>query len=110
MRRRGFVSVVTVGITAVVLAGVLFALSVPSVSAQEGLYQKGVHAYLKKDYRSAAKYLREYTDQKPDAAAYYLLGYANYKLKNGKEAEENFREAYLIDPGFTPKSIALKRR
>jgi TolA-binding protein len=108
MRRRGFVSVVTACITAVVFVGVLFALSVPSVSAQEGLYRKGLHAYLKKDYRNAAKYLREYTDQKPDAAAYYLLGYANYKLKNRKEAEENFREAYLLDPGFTPKSLAMK--
>ncbi|HTR44364.1 MAG TPA: tetratricopeptide repeat protein, partial [Thermodesulfovibrionales bacterium] len=103
MRRRGFVSVVTVCITVVVLVGVLCALYAPSVSAQEGLYQKGVHAYLKKDYKNAAKSLREYTDQKPDAAAYYLLGYANYKLKNEKEAEEYFREAYLIDPGFTPK-------
>jgi len=110
MRTRGFVSVVTVCITAAALVGVLLALSVPSVSAQEGLYQKGLHAYLKKDYRSAAKYLREYTDQKPDAAAYYLLGYANYKLKHDKEAEENFREAYLIDPGFTPTSLALKKR
>lgn len=110
MRTRGFVSVVTVSITAAAFVGVLLALPVRSVSAQEGLYQKGVHAYLKKNYRDAAKYLREYTDRTPDAAAYYLLGYANYKLKNGKESEENFRQAYLIDPGFTPKSLNLKKR
>ena len=110
MRRGYVVSVVSVCITAVALAGVLLALSAPSAYAQEELYQKGVQAYLKKDYKSAAKYLREFTDRKPDAAAYYLLGYANYKLKKDKEAEENFREAYLIDPGFTPKSIALKKR
>ena len=53
MRTRRFVSVVTVSITAVAFVGVLLALSVQSVSAQEGLYQKGVHAYLKKDYRNA---------------------------------------------------------
>ena len=86
MWTKGCVSVVAAWITVAVLA-----LSPPSVSAQEGLYEKGVHAYLKKDYKTAVKYLREYSDQKPDAAAYYLLGYANYKLKNEKEAVDTYR-------------------
>lgn len=75
------------------------------VFAQEETYDKALKAYLKKDFKTAAKHLREYVEKKPDAGAYYLLGYANYKLKHRKEAAENFREAYLIDPGFTPRGI-----
>jgi len=82
----------------------------PVLSAQEDLYDKALHAYHKKDFKATVKYLKEYVAQNPDAGAYYLLGYANYKLKNRKEASEYFREAYLIDPNFTPREIDFGKK
>jgi len=102
-----------------VLVAVLF--SVPALYAQDELFEKGRRAYLKKDYSTAVKYLSEYVAQKPDPEALYLLGYANYEVKRkgspkGKknfwgdtETAEYFREAYLIDPKVSAKSIDLKK-
>ena len=64
--------------------------------------RKGANAYAKKDYRTAVKYLREYVEKKPDAHAYYLLGYAYYKLKNHPESMRAFKEAYTLDPAVSP--------
>jgi TolA-binding protein len=85
-------------------------LAAPLLYAQEDLYEKALHAYHKKDFKVTVQYLKEYVARKPDAGAYYLLGYANYKLNNRKEAAEYFREAYLIDPNFTPREIDFKNR
>jgi tetratricopeptide (TPR) repeat protein len=70
--------------------------------AQELSYKKGTAAYAKKDYKTAAKYLREYVEKKPDAHAYYLLGYAYYKLKNHPESMRAFKEAYNLNPDVSP--------
>jgi tetratricopeptide (TPR) repeat protein len=59
-------------------------------------------AYHKKDFKKAILYLQEYVGQKPDPYAYYLLGYANYKLKNHAESAKYFREAYVLDPNISP--------
>lgn len=98
-----------------VLAAVAYFTCVSAVYAQEEFYGKAVQAYLKKDFKAAVKYLKEYVAQKPDASAYYLLGYSTYMaqkktakghpLKGDNEADEYFRQAYLIDPNFNPKSI-----
>ncbi|MGC2062831.1 MAG: tetratricopeptide repeat protein [Thermodesulfovibrionales bacterium] len=53
-------------------------------------------------YNEAVRHLRDYIAQKPDAAAYYMMGYALYKLKRFDEANENFRDAYLLNPMFSP--------
>jgi len=74
-----------------------------SLSAGEDTFTKGLAAYMKRDYRSAVAHLKEYVAYHPDAEAYYLLGYASYKIKQMKEAAEYFKESYLIDPNFTPK-------
>jgi len=72
------------------------------VPAQDFSYAKGLEAYEKKDYRTAVKYLGEYVKKKPDADAYYLLGYAYYKLNNHPESMRAFKEAYTLDPGVSP--------
>jgi hypothetical protein len=95
-------------------AGVLY--------AEEGLYEKGMSAYLKKDYKTAVKYMKEYVAEKPDAKGYYLLGYANYELKRktglsrgrkdfwgDTETAKYFREAYLINPDFSPGAAIFKK-
>ncbi len=76
-----------------------------SVFAQQSAYDKALDAYAKKEFKTAIEYLKEYTSEKPEAKAYYLLGYASYKLKNFKEAADYFSEAYLIDPEFDPTTI-----
>ncbi len=109
--------------TAVLFFAVLVAVifSVQVLYAQDELFEKGRRAYLKKDYSTAVKYLSDYVAQKPDAEALYLLGYANYevKRKGSRKGKENFwgdtetaryfKEAYLIDPKVSAKSIDMKK-
>lgn len=73
--------------------------------AQESPYDKAVKAYFKKDYKTAAKYFKEYVEKKPDPYAYYLLGYSLYELKKHPESVKYFREAYTIDPNISPLSV-----
>jgi len=89
--------------------GVRFILSIvviifiaASAFAQESSYNKALDAYAQKDFKNVVKYLTVYIEQKPDPYAYYLLGYANYKLKNHAEAMKYFNDAYVIDPTFSP--------
>ncbi len=90
--------------------------------ADDGLYEKGLRAYLKKDYKTAVKYLKEYVADNRDARAYYLLGYASYEVKRREaksrgrrdswgdgETEEYFRKAYRIDPDFSPRAGIFKK-
>jgi len=70
--------------------------------AEETAFDKAAGAYAKKDFNTAAKYFREYVENKPDPRAYYLLGYSLYKLKRHSEAVKYFREAFVLDPDLTP--------
>lgn len=96
--------------------------SAAALQCEEGLYEKGLGAYLKKDYSAAVKYLKEYVAGNTDAKGYYLLGYASYELKRKEgrsrgrrdfwgdnEAAKYFREAYRIDPDFSPRTIIFKK-
>lgn len=73
--------------------------------AQESPFDKAVCAYLKKDFKTTVKYLKEYTAKKPDPYAYYLLGYAFYKMKKHPESVKYFEEAYVLDPTISPSSM-----
>jgi len=57
-------------------------------------------------YKEAVRHLQDYLAHKPDAAASYMLGYSLYKLKRFDEANEYFRDAYLLDPSFSPSGAA----
>ena len=108
--------------TAVLFFATLVAVivSVPVLHAQDELFEKGRRAYLRKDYGTAVKYLSDYVARKPDPEAFYLLGYANYevKRKGSSKGRKNFwgdtetagyfKEAYLLDPKVSAKSIDLK--
>jgi TolA-binding protein len=85
------------GIVAVLLTAVFAA-------AQENTYDKALRAYGKKDFKTAVKYLKEYVEKKPDAYAYYLLGYALYEMKDNPASAKYFREAYTLDPNVSPSS------
>jgi TolA-binding protein len=88
-----------------IAAGIIAALLTAGLAgAQENIYDKAVRAYDRRDFRTAVKYLKVYVEKRPDAYAYYLLGYALYKLKDNSESAKYFREAYTLDPNVSPSS------
>jgi hypothetical protein len=66
-------------------------------------YKEAMNYFYQKDYKRAVELLKAYVDQRPEAQAYYRLGYALYELGKYSEAEEYFREAYVIDPEYSPE-------
>jgi tetratricopeptide (TPR) repeat protein len=76
-----------------------------SATAQGSPYDKAVNAYMKKDYKTAIPYLKEYVEKNADPYAYYLLGYAYYELKNHAESVKYFKEAYTLDPNISYLSV-----
>jgi TolA-binding protein len=85
------------------ISGIFSLLLIPSLlSAQDNSYDKAITAYMKKDFKTASKILKEYVDKKPDPHAYYLLGYALYKQKKHAESAKYFEEAYVLDPNIRP--------
>ncbi|MBE0426243.1 MAG: tetratricopeptide repeat protein [Nitrospirae bacterium] len=68
-------------------------------------YEEALLLYKKGDYKTAAGQLKEYLKEKPDPYAYYLLGYAYYKMKKYPDSVKYFKEAYTIDPDISPASI-----
>ncbi len=72
-------------------------------------YEKALSYYNKGKFKEAAEILQEYVKHKPDSEAYYRTGYALYKLKRFDEADEYFRQAYLIDPNFSPQQAGISK-
>ena len=88
-----------------IAAGIMaILLTAAFVGAQENAYDKALKAYGKRDFRTAVKYLKEYVEKKPDASAYYLLGYALYEMKDNSASSKYFREAFTLDPNISPSS------
>jgi len=75
----------------------------PANSSTE--YQKALQCYNSRKYKEAVRLFKEYAKKKPDANVYYRIGYALYQLREFDEANRYFREAYLIDSGFSPGPI-----
>lgn len=69
------------------------------------LYVSALEQYEKGNFTEAIKYLKEFVSRRPEPSAYYLIGYALYKQKKFDEAEEYFKQAYLIEPNFSPRSL-----
>lgn len=78
--------------------------------AEENPYDKAIHAYQKKDFKTTVNYLKEYVEKKPDPYAYYLLGYSLYKMKRHSESVKYFQEAYILDPKISPVSIKKQEK
>ncbi len=72
-------------------------------------YASGLTAYNKHQYKKCIHELQAYTEKTPDPRAFYLMGYASYKLRNYNEAREYFSKAYLLDPNFRPASLGVKQ-
>lgn len=73
-------------------------------------YNEAMNYFYRKDYNRAVELLKAYVEQRPEAQAYYRLGYALYELGKYSEAEEYFREAYVIDPEYSPEIAPQVRK
>jgi tetratricopeptide (TPR) repeat protein len=73
--------------------------------AADGNYEKALQLFKGRDYKNAVVCLEKYVAERPDPAAYYMLGYASYELGDFDKAREYFDAAYLIDPDFSYKKI-----
>lgn len=78
------------------------------ISAEQDNYQKGLKYYQKHQYKASIKYLKAYSEKTHDPRAYYLIGYASYKLKDYATAKEYFSDVYLIDPAFKASSLTIR--
>lgn len=82
----------------------VIALTVPvsaSFANTDTDYASALKFYNSGNYKQAAVLLKAYVEKHPNPAAYYRLGYSLYELGRHDEANEYFREAYLIDPEYS---------
>ncbi|MBA4371999.1 MAG: hypothetical protein C0402_03965 [Thermodesulfovibrio sp.] len=89
----------------VLVAFFLLIIIIPGHTAFAGTgsdYESARKYYYSGRYKEAVRHLEDYIARKPDPAAYYMMGYALYKLKRFDEANEYFRGVYLLDPAFSP--------
>ncbi len=93
MKKTAFIIALAVGVA--MLSGLALAVS-------DAEFQKAVDYYKVGQYEDAVRVLEQYVSERPKGSAYYLLGYANYALGKEDEAARNFRDAYLVDPEFSP--------
>jgi len=79
-------------------AGIVFAQA-------DTVYVKALEQYEKGHYDKAIDLLKDFVSRRPEPSAYYLIGYALYKLKRFDEADDYFKQTYLIDPVFSPSTL-----
>lgn len=85
-------------------------LSASITSDANNHYEQGLKLYRTGNYSLCIKYLKTHLDESNDPRAFYLIGYAYYKLKDHTSALQYFNQAYLADPGFSPQNIKWKQR
>ena len=91
----------------------VFALSAvydTAFAAENSEYSKALKYYNSKKYKEAVELLKEQVQKNPSPSGYYLLGYALYKLGKFEEANEYFKEAYLLDPEFSIEKAGLIKK
>lgn len=88
-----------------ILCLVLLLLICSAAYAYDETYEKAIKYFKSRDYRRAIPYLENYVVQKPDPAAYYMLGYAFYQIRSFDRSKDYFDQAYLIDPEFSLDKI-----
>lgn len=91
----------------------VFALSAvydTTFAAENSEYSKALKYYNSKKFKEAVEVLEEHVKKNPNAVDYYLLGYSLYKLGKFEEANEYFKEAYLLDPDFSLEKAGLIKK
>jgi len=91
----------------------VFALSAVydiTFAAENSENSKALKYYNSKKFKEAVELLKEQVQKNPAPSAYYLLGYSLYKLGKFEEANEYFKEAYLLDPDFSLEKAGLIKK
>ncbi len=91
----------------------VFALSAvygTTFAAENSEFANALKYYNSKKFKKAVELFKEQVQKKPTPSAYYLLGYALYKLGKFEEANEYFRQAYLLDPDFSLEKAGLIKK
>ncbi|MDO8746782.1 MAG: tetratricopeptide repeat protein [Thermodesulfovibrionales bacterium] len=97
----------------VFVALMIFALSAmydTPFAVENSEYSRALKYYNSKKYKEAVELLKEQVQKNPSPSGYYLLGYALYKLGIFEEANEYFKEAYLLDPEFSIVKAGLIKK
>jgi hypothetical protein len=76
--------------------------SVPKDRTVYSEYEKAKELYDQGKYHEAIDILEDYVKTTPDPWGYWLMGYSHYKLGEHDIANKYFRQAFLVDPSFTP--------
>lgn len=78
-----------------------------AISVDDQDFSNALKHYNSRNFNAAASTLTEYVNRTPVPKAYYLLGYSLYELGRFSEADECFRQAFLIDPEFSLEKVGL---
>lgn len=70
--------------------------------ADDASFGKAYSLYYQGKPSQAIKVLEEYVQTYPDPKALFFLGYVYYESKKMVPAMKYFKEAYLIDPDYSP--------
>lgn len=65
-------------------------------------YDRAVELYNRGKYREAIAILKGYVENRPKPEAYYLIGYAYYKMGKHDEANKYFKYSFMIEPLYSP--------
>ncbi|GBE00330.1 hypothetical protein BMS3Abin07_02381 [bacterium BMS3Abin07] len=90
---------------AVFLLSAFLIVLFPLDSKADSALDKAVELYSHGNYEQVVGILSEYVQRDPDPSAYWLTGYSLYKLKRFDESDKYFRDAYLVDPDYSPTQI-----
>ncbi len=93
-----------------VVLSFLVLMSSDLIAKPDTEYERAMQYYNKGNYKEAARLLKDYVKHRPEPVAYYRTGYALYKLKQFDEANEYFKQAYIVDPSFSPQAGAIKKQ
>lgn len=91
----------------------VFALSAvydTTFAAENSEFAEALKYYNSKKFKEAVELFKEQAQKNPTPSGYYLLGYSLYKLGKFEEANEYFKEAYLLDPEFSLEKAGLIKK
>ncbi len=80
----------------------LLFMSVPLCMANDASLNRAYSLYFQGKMEEAIKIMEDQVKDNPDAKVLYFIGYAYYELNQMDTAMKYFRQAYLVDPDFTP--------
>ncbi|MBI5632143.1 MAG: tetratricopeptide repeat protein [Nitrospirae bacterium] len=89
----------------IIIYCILLLATASAAFAYDETYEKAMKHFKAREYKRAIPYLENYVVRKPEPAAYYMLGYAYYELRNFERSRDYFDQAYLIDPDFSSDKV-----